>query len=587
MCGRRVDRCRRPDAGDRDRVQPADEGRDRAVARVRAGQPGHQPQVRLAAGERGQGQDHRVDRDPGRRVRRRDDQQLRGAAVGGQRLAGEPRAAYGGHSGLRRGRLHPEHPAVTVLSGPDVRGAVLRRILVPGLPEGPLREGRADHARAPDLAADRRLRRQARRQGERRRGDLPARQARLGRKLRAAHDRGEHLWRAMVRPEVERQAHHVGVHRGGEVLRRPGSRTRRSGRVQRRVLRVRHALHPGPGRNVVRRDGHGGHQRGPVEQQDRRQVGLRAGAGRQDAGQRLALHLGARHSQGGQGQGRRHGRQVLSGGAVMSTLSVPAPTAHSHAKVAEKRQLNTAARRRLPLLPALIFVIAVTQLPFLLTVFYSFQSWNLVRPGSRHFVGLQNYIDVFSDATFLVALLNTVVLTVVCVFVALLLGLGLAVLLDRKFLGRGVVRTLLITPFLILPAAGALLWKTTMFDPTYGLLHFVFGTDVDWLSKFPLGTVMAQIVWQWTPFMMLLVLAGLQSQSKDVLEAANVDGASRWRTFVSITLPHLSRFLQLATLLGAIYIVNSFDAIFLMTQRGPGTARTNLPYYTHPRAFQA
>ena len=270
----------------------------------------------------------------------------------------------------------------------------------------------------------------------------------------------------------------------------------------------------------------------------------------------------------------------------MSTISVSTPTSHSHAKVAEKRGLSTAAKRRLPLLPALIFVIAVTQLPFLLTVFYSFQSWNLVRPGSRHFVGLQNYVDVFTDTTFLVALLNTVVLTVVCVLVALLLGLGLAILLDRKFFGRGVVRTLLITPFLILPAAGALLWKTTMFDPTYGLLHFVFGTDVDWLSQFPLASVMAQVVWQWTPFMMLLILAGLQSQSKEVLEAASVDGASRWRTFHSITLPHLSRFLQLATLLGAIYIVNSFDAIFLMTQGGPGTASTNLPYYIYQRAFQ-
>ncbi|GAB3153653.1 carbohydrate ABC transporter permease [Amycolatopsis sp. NPDC004378] len=270
----------------------------------------------------------------------------------------------------------------------------------------------------------------------------------------------------------------------------------------------------------------------------------------------------------------------------MSTLSVDTPQSHTHAKVEEKKGLSTAAKRRLPLLPALIFVIAVTQLPFLLTVFYSFQSWNLVRPGSRHFVGLDNYIDVFSDTTFLVALLNTVVLTVVCVLVALLLGLGLAILLDRKFFGRGVVRTLLITPFLILPAAGALLWKTTMFDPTYGLLHFVFGTDVDWLSEFPLASVMAQIVWQWTPFMMLLILAGLQSQSKEVLEAASVDGASRWRTFVSITLPHLSRFLQLATLLGAIYIVNSFDAIFLMTQGGPGTASTNLPYYIYQRAFE-
>ncbi|SEF35881.1 sorbitol/mannitol transport system permease protein [Amycolatopsis pretoriensis] len=270
----------------------------------------------------------------------------------------------------------------------------------------------------------------------------------------------------------------------------------------------------------------------------------------------------------------------------MSTLSVETPTSQTHAKVEEKKGLSTAAKRRLPLLPALIFVVAVTQLPFLLTVFYSFQSWNLVRPGSRHFVGLDNYIDVFSDTTFLVALLNTVLLTVVCVLVALLLGLGLAILLDRKFFGRGVVRTLLITPFLILPAAGALLWKTTVFDPTYGLLHFVFGTDVDWLSEFPLAAVMAQIVWQWTPFMMLLILAGLQSQSKEVLEAASVDGASRWRTFVSITLPHLSRFLQLATLLGAIYIVNSFDAIFLMTQGGPGTASTNLPYYIYQRAFE-
>jgi sorbitol/mannitol transport system permease protein len=270
--------------------------------------------------------------------------------------------------------------------------------------------------------------------------------------------------------------------------------------------------------------------------------------------------------------------------ARAATILASAPK--HRATAAATRAGSQAFKRRLPLLPALFFVLAVTQLPFLLTIFYSFQSYNLVRPGSQHFVGLRNYADVFSDSTFLVALLNTVVLTVVCVLVSLLIGLGLAVLLDRRFLGRGIVRTLLITPFLILPAAGALLWKTTVFDPTYGLLHFVFGTDTDWLSQFPLAAVMAQIVWQWTPFMMLLILAGLQSQSKDVLEAAQVDGASRWRTFVSITLPHLSRFLQLATLLGAIYIVNSFDAVFLMTQGGPGTASTNLPYYIYQRAFE-
>ncbi|MEV0703017.1 sugar ABC transporter permease [Saccharopolyspora sp. NPDC050389] len=247
---------------------------------------------------------------------------------------------------------------------------------------------------------------------------------------------------------------------------------------------------------------------------------------------------------------------------------------------------GTAWLRRAPLLPALLFTILVTQIPFVLTVFYSFQSWNLVRPGSRHFVGLRNYVDVFADSQFRGAMLNTVLLTVVCVLVAMLLGLGLALLLDRQFVGRGVVRTLLITPFLILPAAGALLWKTTMFDPSYGLLNFVFGGDTDWLSEFPLTSVMAQIVWQWTPFMMLLILAGLQGQSKEVLEAAAVDGAGRWRIFASITLPQLTRYLQLAILLGAIYIVNSFDAIFLMTQGGPGTASTNLPYYIYQRAFE-
>ncbi|WP_235998765.1 carbohydrate ABC transporter permease [Qaidamihabitans albus] len=272
----------------------------------------------------------------------------------------------------------------------------------------------------------------------------------------------------------------------------------------------------------------------------------------------------------------------------MTTTVQPVPERQAPVPPPPRRPAPKGAgwKRRAPLLPALLFTIAVTQVPFLLTVFYSFQSWNLVRPGSRHFVGLQNYVDVFADAQFRGAMLNTVVLTVVCVLVAMLLGLGLALLLDRKFLGRGVVRTLIITPFLILPAAGALLWKTTMFDPTYGLLNFVLGGSTDWLSEFPLASVMTQIIWQWTPFMTLLILAGLQGQSKEVLEAAQVDGAGRWRTFGSITLPQLTRYLQLAVLLGAIYIVNSFDAIYLMTQGGPGTASTNLPYYIYQRAFQ-
>ena len=271
----------------------------------------------------------------------------------------------------------------------------------------------------------------------------------------------------------------------------------------------------------------------------------------------------------------------------MATITAPAPAPATPA--AKKPARKEGWSRRAPLMPALIFTIVVTQLPFLLTLWYSLQSWNLVRPGSEEFVGLQNYVDVFSDSTFRSAALHTIVITGGCVVISLLLGLGLAILLDRKFIGRGIVRTLLITPFLLMPVASALLWKYMMLDPVYGLINFVLGPfgagETDWVTRYPLASVILTLVWQWTPFMMLLLLAGLQAQPKDVLEAASVDGANRWRTFVHVTLPHMRRYIELSTLLGAIYIVNTFDVIYMLTQGGPGTASTNLPFYIYQRAF--
>jgi sorbitol/mannitol transport system permease protein len=246
-------------------------------------------------------------------------------------------------------------------------------------------------------------------------------------------------------------------------------------------------------------------------------------------------------------------------------------------------------RRRGPLLPALIFMIIVTQIPFLFTLYYSTLSWNLVRPGSRRFVGLQNYLDVIGDSTFWQVAINTVVIIVGTVLISVVLGLLLALLLDRAFLGRGLVRTLLITPFLVTPVAGALMWKTAMLDAVFGIVNWVlspFGVhNVDWVSRFPLTSVMINLVWQWTPFMMLLILAGLQSMPRDTLEAGRVDGAGAFQLFRELTLPHLRRFIELGVVLGAIYLVNTFDAIYMMTQGGPGTASANLPFYIYQRAF--
>jgi sorbitol/mannitol transport system permease protein len=246
-------------------------------------------------------------------------------------------------------------------------------------------------------------------------------------------------------------------------------------------------------------------------------------------------------------------------------------------------------RRRAPLLPALVFTIVVTQIPFILTLFYSLQSWNLVRPGSQEFVWFSNYVDVFTDSQFRQVALNTIVMTLGSVLIAVVLGLLLALLLNRQFVGRGVVRTLLITPFLITPVAAALLWRTVLLDPTLGLVNFVlspFGASgTEWISQFPLASVMAALVWQWTPFMMLLLLAGLQSQPSDQLEAARVDGASAWSVFRELTLPHLRRFIELGVVLGTIYLVNTFDTVYMMTQGGPGVASANLPFYIYQRAF--
>lgn len=243
-------------------------------------------------------------------------------------------------------------------------------------------------------------------------------------------------------------------------------------------------------------------------------------------------------------------------------------------------------RRRGPLLPALIFMIVVTQIPFLFTLYYSTLSWNLVRPGSRDFIGLRNYLDVIGDSTFWQVAINTVLIIVLTVLISVVLGLILALLLDRVFLGRGVVRTLLITPFLVTPVAGALMWKTAMLDPVFGIINWLLpGEGIDFVSSFPLASVIVALVWQWTPFMMLLILAGLQSMPKDILEAGRVDGATGFQLFRELTLPHLRRFIELGTVLGAIYLVNTFDQIYMMTQGGPGTASANLPFYIYQRAF--
>lgn len=252
--------------------------------------------------------------------------------------------------------------------------------------------------------------------------------------------------------------------------------------------------------------------------------------------------------------------------------------------------------RRAPLLPALIFMIIVTQLPFVATLVISFMNWNAYYPDERGFAGIANFRRVLTDVTTREALVATVLLTATVVIVSLVLGLVIALLLDRKFVGRGAVRTMMITPFLVVPVAAALLWKHALFNPEYGLINGtltwvwrLFGSasapQPDIISSVPLISVEVALIWQWTPFMMLILLAGLQSAPRDVIEAARIDGASAWDMFRYMTFPHLRQYLELGALLGSVYIVQNFDAVFTITSGGLGSA--NLPYTIYQTFYNA
>ena len=271
-----------------------------------------------------------------------------------------------------------------------------------------------------------------------------------------------------------------------------------------------------------------------------------------------------------------------------------APGTVKGGKKPEARSMARAGRwaRRAPLLPALIFTIVLTQLPFVAAVVISLMNWNAYYPNDRGFAGVDNFVSIFTDTNARQAVFVTILLTASVVIVSLALGLGIAILLDRPFRGRGVVRTMMITPFLVVPVAAALLWKHALYNPEYGLLNgmltWIFGDDApqpDWISQNPLIAIIVALVWQWTPFMMLILLAGLQSRPLDVIEAARIDGASSWQIFRHMTLPHLRRYIELAGLLGAIYVVQNFDHVFTITAGGLGTA--NLPYYIYETFYTA
>jgi sorbitol/mannitol transport system permease protein len=272
----------------------------------------------------------------------------------------------------------------------------------------------------------------------------------------------------------------------------------------------------------------------------------------------------------------------------MTSLPLPAKT---HPERYARHLLPST--RVLLLLPALLFLVVMTQAPFALTLWYSLHNWILTSPDLGHaWVGIDNFrYEITQDPIFRTAFVNSLVMTASIVGASLVLGLAFALLLNRKFPLRGIVRSLMIAPFFVMPTVNAVVWKNLFLNPIFGFVSWVtselgFGR-IDWLATHAKLSVISMAVWQWTPFMMLILLAGLQGIPEDVREAARIDGAGLVREFRAITLPLLGPYFELAVLLGVIYVLQLFGEIFVATQGGPGAETTTVPYYVYQTISQA
>lgn len=243
------------------------------------------------------------------------------------------------------------------------------------------------------------------------------------------------------------------------------------------------------------------------------------------------------------------------------------------------------------LAPSVAFLFLMTIIPMLYSLWLSFQNYSLMRPDLVTFYGLGNYAEILRDSVFWEALRVTVVFTISVVVLEFVLGFLIASLLDRQMRGMGLVRTFLIIPVFISPVAMGLTWRY-MFQPSYGLINYLLSLvglpRLDWVvsTTWALPAVVLVDVWQWTPFVVLILLAGMQSISPEITEAADLDGLTRWQYLRRIVLPMIQPVILVIGLIRIIDSIKVFDLIYIMTRGGPATATYALSIHTYIKAFQ-
>jgi multiple sugar transport system permease protein len=273
---------------------------------------------------------------------------------------------------------------------------------------------------------------------------------------------------------------------------------------------------------------------------------------------------------------------------------VAATTPSARASKPGRRFASFAGRRRfegwLMVSPTILIILALSVFPLIYSLMVSFQRRDLMRQNLNEWVGFANYSRALREDRIWAALENTLILVFGGMAVEFLLGLGLALVLVDELRGKRFILPILVLPVMMIPVIVALIWRM-LWDNQYGavnqILSKVAGHDVNiiWLAKKNTAMIAILItqVWQWTPFMFLILLAGLAGINPDLYEAAALDGANWWNSFKDITLPGLANVIAVALLFRALDALKIFDLIFMLTQGQPGTSTETVSWYIYDR----
>ena len=243
------------------------------------------------------------------------------------------------------------------------------------------------------------------------------------------------------------------------------------------------------------------------------------------------------------------------------------------------------------LAPSIIFIVAMIIAPLVYNFSLSFTDWTMAVNKAPNFIGLDNYIEVFKEPRFVNSVGRTLLFSLIAIALEAILGIALAVLINRKFHGRRIVQALMLLPVVATPVALGMAWKLIL-EPSIGFANVVVTALGFEARKFLATTSFESMlvlilidVWEWTPLILLMVYAGLNTIPQDPYESALIDGANRWQTFTQITLPLASSSILIAILMRLIDVVKTFDIIYATTQGGPNFATENINIYAYLNMF--